>query len=350
MNCHTRNLLSILSGVLLAGVIAPLEVKGVELVGAGATFPYPLYSKMFYAYWKETGTKVNYQAIGSGGGQRQLINMTVDFGGSDAFMNDDALAKAPAQILHIPTCLGAVVVTHNLPGKPQLKLTGNLIADIFLGKISSWNDKRIAEINPDVKLPEIDILVIHRSDGSGTTFVFTDYLSKVNRQWEEKVGRGKAVNWPIGVGSKGNPGVIGLVKHLPGTIGYVELGYTLLERMPVVILQNKAGRFIKPSPASTSIAANIPLPEDTRISLTDTASSGGYPMSSFTWILVYKEQAYRKRSVEKARELVKLLWWMTHEGQQYAEPLHYAPLPDEAVRKAENIITSITYNGRTILP
>ena len=349
MNCHTRNLLAVLSGVLLAGVIAPQEAKGVELVGAGATFPYPLYSKMFYAYWKMTGIQVNYQAIGSGGGQRQLINMTVDFGGSDAFMSDEALARAPAKILHIPTSLGAVVLTYNLPGKPELRLTPNLIADIFLGKISHWNDRRIEKIDPQVALPRTEILVIHRSDGSGTTFVFTDYLSKVSEEWEEKIGRGKAVNWPTGLGAKGNPGVTGLMKHLPGAIGYVELGYTLLERLPAALLENKAGRFIRPGTISASIAANVPLPEDTRISLTDTASSDGYPMSSFTWILVYKEQAYKKRSMGKARELVKLLWWMTHEGQQYAEPLHYAPLPEKAVERAEKIIRSITYNGRPIL-
>jgi len=328
---------------------AQSRARTVDLLGGGATFPYPLYSKMFYVYWKATGIKVNYQPIGSGGGQRQIITRTVDFGGSDAFMSDDALAKAPAEILHIPTCLGAVVVTYHLPGRPELKFTRSLIADIFLGKITRWNDKRIGEINPDIKLPEMDILVVHRSDGSGTTFVFTDYLSKVNEEWDTRVGRGKAVNWPTGVGAKGNPGVTGLIKHLPGAIGYVELGYALLERMPVALLQNRAGRFIRPNSASTSVAANIPLPVDTRISLTDTLSPDGYPVSSFTWILAYKEQAYRKRSMEKAKELAKLLWWMTHEGQQYAESLYYAPLPDEAVRKAEELIKSISYDGKPIL-
>jgi len=238
--------------------------KGVELLGAGATFPYPLYSKVFYSYWKETGIKVNYQPIGSGGGIRQLVNRTVDFGGSDAFMSDEALSKSPAKIFHVPICIGAVVLTYNLPGNPELKFTPEVVADIFLGKIRRWNDQSIEEINPGIRLPEIDIMVIRRSDGSGTTFVFTDYLTRVSKEWDTKVGRGKAVNWPIGLGAKGNPGVTGLIRNLPGTIGYTELGYALLNGLPVARLLNKYGEFIKPSTASTSKAAAIPLPMDTR--------------------------------------------------------------------------------------
>jgi len=301
--------------------------KGVELLGAGATFPYPLYSKIFYEYWRTTGVKVNYQAIGSGGGIRQLINMTVDFGGSDAFMSDEELERAPAKILHIPICLGAVVLTYNLPGNPELKFTPDLIADIFLGKITNWRDERIAEVNPDVNLPDIAIVVVHRSDGSGTTFVFADYVS---------------------MGAKGNPGVAGLIRQLPGAFGYIELVYALQNRMPVASIRNKKGRFVQPSVASTSLAANVPLPEDTRVSLTNTDAPEEYPISSFTWVLVYQEQAYKRRSIEKADKLVKLLWWMTHEGQKYAEPLHYASLPPEAVKKAEKIIRSITHNGNRI--
>jgi phosphate transport system substrate-binding protein len=322
--------------------------KGVELLGAGATFPYPLYSKMFHEYWQLTGVKVNYQAIGSGGGIRQLMNMTVDFGGSDAFMSDGELAKAPAKILHIPTCLGAVILTYNVPGNPELTFTPDLIADIFLGKITKWSDIRIAEVNPEVTFSNMPIAVVHRSDGSGTTFIFTDYVSKANSEWQRRVGRGKAVNWPVGLGAKGNPGVAGLIRQLPGAFGYVELVYALQNRMPVASIRNKKGTLVQPGIASTSLAANIPLPDDTRISLTNTDASEGYPISSFTWILVYQEQSYRKRSMEKAQELVKLLGWMTHEGQQYTESLHYAPLPAEAVRKAEKIIKSITYNGEQI--
>ena len=324
------------------------RAKGVELLGAGATFPYPLYSKMFYEYWRTTGIKVNYQAIGSGGGIRQLINMTVDFGGSDAFMRDEELDGAPAKILHIPICLGAVVLTYNLSGNPELKFTPDLIADIFLGKITNWRDERIAEVNPEVKLPGIPIVVVHRSDGSGTTFVFTDYVSKVSNEWQRKVGRGKAVNWPVGLGAKGNPGVAGLIRQLPGAFGYIELVYALQNGMPAASIRNKKGKFVQPSVASTSLAANVPLPEDTRVSLTNTDAPEEYPISSFTWVLVYQEQAYKRRSIEKADKLVKLLWWMTHEGQKYAEPLHYASLPPEAVKKAEKIIRSITHNGNRI--
>jgi phosphate transport system substrate-binding protein len=273
------------------------------------------------------------------------VNRTVDFGGSDAFMSDEALAKAPAEILHIPTCLGAVVIAYNLPGAPQLKFTPKLTTDIFLGEVTKWNDKRIVEINPGVKLPDMNIVVVYRSDGSGTTFVFTDYLSKVSDKWKKRVGRGKAVNWPVGLGSKGNPGVAGLLKYFPGAIGYLELGYALLNRMPVALLQNKARRFIKPSPISASNSVNVALPADTRISITDTDALEGYPISSFTWVLVFKEQAYRGRSEERASVLSRALWWMTHEGQKYTEPLHYAPLPLEATKKAEKVIKSMTYHG-----
>ena len=329
-------------------IALPSSARGVELLGAGATFPYPLYSKMFYIYWQATGMKINYQAIGSGGGQRQLIKETVDFGGSDAFMSREALNKAPAQILHIPTCLGAVVITYNLPGSPQLRFTPYLICDIFLGKITRWNDQRILEVNSEKNLPDMNIVVVHRSEGSGTTFVFTDYLSKVSDKWQKRVGRGKAVNWPTGLGSKGNAGVAGLIKHFPGSIGYVELGYALLNRMPVGLIKNKTGQFIEPSTTSSSVAANVPLPDDMRVSITNTDAAEGYPISSFTWILVFKEQAFRGASEEKAEALVKALWWMTHEGQKYTEPLHYAPLPTNAIKKAERLINEITYNGTPI--
>jgi len=343
-----KNFLTVLLALMLFLFPSFPSAKGVELLGAGATFPYPLYSKMFYTYWKEKGIKVNYQAIGSGGGIRQLVNMTVDFGGSDAFMSDEELRWVPPKILHVPICLGAVVLTYNVPGNPKLKFTPDLIADIFLGKITTWNDKRIAEVNPEVKLPDMSIVIVHRSDGSGTTFIFTDYVSKVNSEWENRVGRGKAINWPVGLGAKGNPGVAGLIRQLPGALGYVELVYAFQNRMPVAPIQNKKGKFVQPDIASTSLAANVTLPEDTRVSLTNTGASEGYPISSFTWVLVYQEQAYKKRAMEKAGELVKLLWWMTHEGQKYTDPLHYAPLPTQAVKKAEKIIKSITYNGKPI--
>ena len=323
--------------------------KETELIGAGATFPYPLYSKMFDVYHKEYGVKVNYQAIGSGGGIRQLINKTVDFGGSDAIVSDQDMKEAAAPILHIPTSAGAVVVTYNLTGEPELKFTPDMIADIFLGKIRKWNDPRISALNPGMKLPDMAVTVVHRSDGSGTTFIFSDYVSKVSSEWKEKVGKGTSLNWPTGLGGKGNPGVAGLVKQTPGSIGYVELIYALQNKMPYGTVKNKNGRFVTPTIASTSLAADINLPDDMRVSLTDTDASGGYPISGFTWILVYKEQNYADRSEEKAKELVKLLWWMTHEGQKHAEPLHYAPLSKRAVEKAEKLIRSISYKEKPLM-
>jgi len=321
--------------------------KNVELIGAGATFPYPLYSKMFDAYNKEAGVRINYQAIGSGGGIRQLINKTVDFGGSDAIMGDKDAAEAGAPVLHIPTCAGAVVVTYNLTGDPQLKFTPDIIADIFLGKIKKWSDPRIAAANAGAKLPDTEITVVHRSDGSGTTAIFSSYLSKVSAEWKEKVGAGPSLNWPAGLGGKGNPGVAGLVKQTPGSFGYVELIYALQNKMPYGEVKNKKGKFVKPSLASTSLAANTALPDDMKIDLTDTDAADGYPISGFTWILVYKEQS--GKAEDKAKTLVSLLWWMTHEGQKYAEPLHYAPLSKAAAAKAEKLIKSITYNGSPLM-
>jgi phosphate transport system substrate-binding protein len=257
-----------------------------ELTGAGATFPFPLYSKMFDVYSKEYSVKVNYQAIGSGGGIRQLINKTVDFGGSDAIMGEEDAKAAGAPVLHIPTCAGAVVVTYNLQGNPEIKLTPDVIADIFLGKIKRWDDQRIVSQNPGVTLPAMVITVVHRSDGSGTTSIFSDYLTKVSKDWKEKVGAGTALNWPAGLGAKGNPGVAGLVKQTPGAVGYVELIYALQNNMPYGTVQNSKGKFIKPSLAATSMAANIALPDDMKVSLTDTAAPDGYPIGGFTWILV----------------------------------------------------------------
>ncbi len=323
--------------------------KEQELIGAGATFPYPLYSKMFDVYSKEYGVKINYQAIGSGGGIRQLISKTVDFGGSDAMMSEADLKQASAPILHIPTCAGAVVLTYNLPGNPQLKFTPDVIGDLFLGKINKWNDRRLSDINPGIKLPAMNVTVVHRSDGSGTTFIFSDYLSKVSREWKEKVGAGTSLNWPTGLGGKGNPGVAGLVQQTPGSIGYVELIYALQNKMPYGMVKNKKGKFVMATIASTSLAAETNLPDDMKVSLTDTDAPEGYPISGFTWILVYKDQGDGNRTEEKAKELVRLLWWMTHEGQKYAQPLEYAPLSKKAVGKAEKLIKSISYKSSPVM-
>jgi phosphate transport system substrate-binding protein len=320
-----------------------------EILGAGATFPYPFYSKVFDEYNKIKGVKVNYQAIGSGGGIKQLINKTVDFGATDAFMDDKELAEAGKTIVHIPTCLGAVVVTYNLPGNPKLKFTGEVIADIFLGNIKKWNDKRIAELNPDVKLPNQKMVIVHRSDGSGTTYIFSDYLTKISKEWETKVGMGKSLDWPVGLGGKGNQGVAGLVQQTPGSIGYVELVYSQTNNMPAAILKNSSGNFIEPTINSVSLSANFDLPADTRVSLTNSNAPEGYPMSSFTWLIIYQELAYNNRDENHAKEIVDLIWWMIHQGEQYAEPLHYSPLSKQAQLKAEVLLKTVTYNGKPIL-
>lgn len=321
-----------------------------ELIGAGATFPQPLYSKMFDAYFQQYKIKVNYQGIGSGGGINQLIKKTTDFGGTDAFMTDKELKEAGAPVLHIPTCLGAVVVTYNLPNSPKLNFTQEAVADIFLGKIKKWNDPKIAAANPNVKLPDLPISVVHRADGSGTTYIFSEYLSKISTEWKDTVGTGKSLNWPSGqIGQKGNPGVAGYVKQTPGAVGYVELLYALQNKMAYGNIKNKAGKFIEPTPKSVSAAADIKIPDDTNVSLTDTDAKDGYPISGFTWLIFYKEQNYGGRSKEKAESLAKLMHWMVKDGQKFVEPLQYSALSKDAVAKSEKIIKSMTYDGAPIL-
>jgi len=338
-----------LIGLLTAFIMLAFSmgINAEDLIGAGATFPYPLYSKMFSEYQKTNKINVNYQSIGSGGGIKQLLEKTVDFGGSDAIMTDEQLSKAP-KILHIPTCLGAVVVTYNLPIKSELKLTPEIISDIFLGKITKWNDPRIVEINKGIALPDKNITVVHRSDGSGTTAIFTDYLSKVSEEWKNKVGKGTSVNWPVGLGGKGNEGVAGLVKQVPNSIGYVELIYAIQNKMSYATIKNRAGNFVKPSLESTSKAAETELPDDMRISLTNTDAADGYPISGFTYILVYQEQNYDNRPIGKAKSLVNLLKWMVTDGQKFTTPLHYAPLSESAKNKALKLIKSMTYDGKPI--
>jgi phosphate transport system substrate-binding protein len=320
------------------------------ILGAGSTFIYPLFSKLFSEYHKKTDLQVNYQSIGSGGGILQLTNKTVDFGASDVPLNEEQEQKMGVPALHIPMCAGAVVLSYNLSNmKDTVKLTPEIIANIFLGRIKTWNDPQIAAVNTGIQLPSTPIVVVHRSDGSGTTNIFTTYLSKVNAQWNTKPGKGSSINWPIGLGGKGNEGVAGLVKQTPGAIGYIELAYAIQNKMAFASVQNKAGKFITPSVASTSAAGNIQLPADAKISLTNTEAADGYPISGFSWALIYKEQSYNNRSQEKAGKLLDLLWWNIHEGQEYCEPLHYARLSPAAVTVAENILKSATFNGQPIL-
>jgi phosphate transport system substrate-binding protein len=323
--------------------------EAVTISGAGATFPYPLYHVMFETFTRQTGTKITYDAIGSGGGIKALTEKKVDFAGTDAFMSPQEIARAGAPIVHIPICMGAVVVAYNLAGDIPMSFSPQVIADIFLGKISKWNDPRILELNPRVKISDIPMHVVHRTDASGTTAIFTEYLSKVSPEWRSRIGSGKTVQWATGQGGKGNPGVAGLVKQVMGSIGYVELIYALGNNMKVASVQNRSGNFIQPCVESVSRAGTVEIPADTNISLTDTAAPHGYPIAGFTWIALYQQQDYGSRSRSQARELAGMLWWMTHEGQALTRPFHYSPLPEEAVRRSEALLKSITFGASPAL-
>ncbi len=335
----------------IAGICITLSASAQDntLLGAGSTFVYPLFSKIFAEYGKTHDVKVNYQSIGSGGGILQLTNKTVDFGGSDAPLNADQAKKIGVPVLHIPMASGAVVVTYNVPGLTSLKLTGKDLADIYLGKITTWNSPEIAASNKGTKLPDLPIVVIHRSDGSGTSYIWTDYLSKVNEEWAKKVGKAGMVNWPAGLGGKGNEGVANLVKQTPGAIGYNELAYAVQNKMAYASIQNKAGKFIIPTLATTTASSNVELPANAEVSLTNTDNPQGYPITSFTWALIYKEQKYGDRSAAKAKMLLQLMWYNIHEGQKNCEPLNYAPLSKSALKVAEKILKSATYDGKPIL-
>lgn len=335
---HKLIAVAVAGGALLAQHLA----LGQMLInGAGATFPYPLYSKWFDQYTKvDASVRFNYQSIGSGGGQKQILAETVDFGASDGPMSDDNLAKAPGKILHIPTVAGAVVVTYNLPGAPKLKLDGPLIADIFLGKLTKWNDPRLAALNPGVKLPDTDLVVVHRSDGSGTSYIFTDYLSTVSKDWESGVGRNTSVKWPLGLGAKGNEGVAGQVKLTPGTIGYVELAYAHQNKLPVAELKNAGGSFVKASVESvTEALATAKIPEDFRFSMVNAPGEKAYPIAGATWLLVYEQQ----KDPVKGKKLVEFLNWAFAEGEGMAASLDYAPLPKSLQERVLERIKTIKY-------
>jgi len=323
--------------------------RQVRLSGGGATFPYPLYSKWIEEYKKvEPGVVVDYQSIGSGGGIKGITERTFDFAGSDAPMSDEELSKVQGELVHIPAVLGAVVVTYNLPGISSLKLDGEIIADIFLGKIKKWNDPRLQELNPGVSLPDKDIAVVHRSDGSGTTYVFTDYLSAVSEAWRNGPGKGKSIEWPAGIGAKGNEGVAGQVSQIEGAVGYVELAYAVKNNLPYAWVKNKEGKFVEPTIASVTAAAAgaaDSMPEDMRVSIVDPPGPDAYPIASFTYLLVYKEQ----QDQAKGKALARFLWWAIHDGQKYAEDLLYAPLPENVVQKLETKLKGLTYQGQPLL-
>jgi phosphate transport system substrate-binding protein len=321
----------------------------IKLQGAGATFPNPLYQKWVSEYGKlHPNVQIDYQSIGSGGGIKQIQEQTVDFGASDAPMKDEELKAAPGELLHIPTVLGAVVVTYNVASIAQpLHFSPQVVADIFLGKIKKWDDAQIKQDNPGVSLPATDITTVHRSDGSGTTFVFTDYLSKVSPEWKEKVGTDKSPKWPVGQGGKGNEGVTGQIKQQPNTIGYVELAYAVQNKLPVALIKNASGKFIEPSIDAVTAAAasaSAQTPDDLRVSITNSAGENAYPISSYTYILAYKDQ----KNAEKGKALVDFLWWGIHDGEKFAKDLQYAPLPAEIVKRAEAKINSISSGGKPL--
>ena len=315
--------------------------------GAGATFPYPLYKTWVETYYNKTGIRIDYQAVGSGSGIKQLFNGKVDFGATDAYLSDAELKKAPGQILHIPTCVGAVAICYNLPlgghFKSILKMTPELLSKIFMGKVTNWSNNEISRINPGIDFPDTKITIVHRSEESGTNFVFTNYLSKASREWKDNIGCGKTVRWLVGIGVEGNPGVVNYLKKIPGSIGYVELTWAKKNQMPAAMIQNRKGNYIEPTLKSLSEAAKIDLPSDTRVLIPDTDAPEGYPISSFTWLIFYKEQANNQRNREEAAALLKFLLWAIKDGQHFNKTLHYAKLPEEAVSYAEKIIKSITY-------
>jgi phosphate transport system substrate-binding protein len=318
-----------------------------NLTGAGATFPNPIYSKWFSEYHKQhSDIQINYQAIGSGGGIQQLKSRTVDFGASDGPMTDQQLSETPFKVFHIPTVLGSVVPTYNIPGvNTELKFSPDVLADIYLGKIKKWNDPRLAKDNPGMKFPDTDIVVVHRSDGSGTTYIFTDYLSKVSPEWADKVKKGTSVNWPVGLGGKGNEGVAGLVKQTEGGIGYVELIYALSNKMPYGSVKNAAGKFIKASLESTTAAAASvkEMPDDFRVSITNAPGPNAYPIASFTWLLIPVEW----QDAGKQKAMVDFLNWMVDKGQEMTGSLDYAPLPKNVAAKVKARIKEIKLSGKS---
>jgi phosphate transport system substrate-binding protein len=334
-------------GVALA-IAAPAAAQ--SLTGAGATFPNPIYTKWFDAYSKKTGIQINYQSIGSGGGIRQFTEGTVDFGATDGPMNESQIQALSGNVLHLPTVLGAVVVTYNLPslGETKLKFDGNVLVEIFLGRVTKWNDPKIAALNPGVKLPNNDLIVVHRSDGSGTTYVFTDFLNKFSREWKDKVGYATSVNWPVGLGGKGNEGVTQQVKQVEGALGYVELIYAISNDLPYAEIKNASGNYINPSLETvTAAAAGTKLGKDTdfRVSITNAPGAQAYPIASFTWLLVKKDN----RDVAKAKLIRDFLTWMiTPEAQKMAAELHYAPLPAEVVSLVEARLPTLKAGGKAI--
>ncbi len=351
-----KNLIGIITVALLLSSCGNSSNRGnsssenVSLTAAGATFPLPFYNLAIKNYSKSAGTLLTYGGVGSGGGIRSLKDKVVDFGATDAYLNADQEAEMPAEIVHIPTCIGAVVIAYSLPGIEELKLSNENLTDIFMGKITNWNDSRIKESNPGVTLPNLAVTVVHRSDGSGTTYIFSDFMSKISADWESEVGRGKSLKWPVGLGAKGNPGVAGTIKQTNGAVGYIGSEFAFAQKIPVAQVENSAGKYVMPNLASISAAAKGEIPVDTKVMLTCSTDPDAYPISGFTWLILYKEQAYNKRSKAQAEETVKFLSWIIEkDAQALAQQVNYAPLPEKTVAQAMELLGSVVFDGQPLL-
>ncbi|HQP70689.1 MAG TPA: phosphate ABC transporter substrate-binding protein PstS, partial [Clostridiales bacterium] len=353
-----KSVKKVIAAIIITAAIGTVyAAQKVEIIGAGASFPAPLVTAMADQYRTITDGRVtvNYQSIGSGGGIRQFGEQTIMFGMTEAYLKDEVITevekKTGGKAFNMPITLADVVVGYNLPGvKEGLVFNGQVLAEIYLGKITKWNDKKIQDLNPSVKIPAMPITVAHRSDGSGTTNIWTSYLSKVNKEWNDKIGSATSVNWPLGVGGKGNEGVAGVVQNTPGAIGYMSFAYAMLNKITYGYVVNKAGNTIKPSFEATSEAANIELPEDTRIIFTDTPAKTGYPIAGFTWMLVYENLEKNKaiKTKSEAEELIKFLVWSITDGQKLSEKLGYSKLPKAAVDRNKEMIRQLKWNGEEI--
>lgn len=317
------------------------------VTGAGATFPLPFYNLIFSKYSDTSNVDVVYGGIGSGGGISSLKDRIVAFAGSDAYLSDEEMSSMPAEVIHIPSCMGAVVMAYNIPGVDRdINLTGEIVSDIYRGKITKWNDSSIVSVNPGVSMPDLNIIPVYRSDGSGTTFVFSYYLSQVSNEWANEIGSGKSLKWPVGIAAKGNPGVAGVLAETPGSIGYIGSEYAFALDINVASMRNRSGNFVKPTVESISASATDSIPSDMRVMITNSGAENAYPISCLTWLLIYKEQAYDGRSIEDARHLRDLILFVTGpDAQNLAEKVHYAPLPQSVVALSRKALSEMTYNG-----
>lgn len=320
-----------------------------KVTAAGATFPMPFYNLAFKKYTELSGIDFTYGGIGSGGGIRSLADKVVDFGATDAFLSDKELADFGTQVTHIPTCMGAVVIAFNVPGVDSLRVTPQILEGVFLGNIKNWNDPVLKSVNPGINLPNLGITVVYRSDGSGTTNIFSDYMTKISKLWADKIGAGKSLNWPTGIGAKGNPGVAGTISQTKGAIGYIGSEYAFAQKISYARVQNSSGNFINPDIPSITAAARTEIPADTRVMVTNSSDPEAYPISGFTWIILYKDQAYGDRTKEQAKATVDFLKWLIGpDGQAIAESVNYAPLPDQVKGLAKDILNKVTYNGEPL--